>query len=59
MIGGILAGKNNDEGLSTSAGLVRYMDTDISKFKIEPEKVLGITFAIIVAEALLNYGFLI
>ncbi|MBP2172137.1 preprotein translocase subunit Sec61beta [Methanococcus voltae] len=54
-----MAGKNNDEGLSTSAGLVRYMDTDISKFKIEPEKVLGITFAIIVAEALLNYGFLI
>jgi preprotein translocase subunit Sec61beta len=51
--------KNDDAGLSTSAGLVRYMDQDVSKIKIEPEKVIGITFAIIVLEAILNYGIFI
>ena len=51
-----MARKNEDTGLSTSAGLVRYMDEDISKIKISPEKVLGITISIIVLEAILNYG---
>ncbi len=48
--------KRTNEGLSDSAGLIRYMDVDISKIKIEPEKVIGITVAIIIIEAVLNYG---
>ncbi|AEK20449.1 preprotein translocase subunit Sec61beta [Methanococcus maripaludis] len=51
--------KNQDAGLSTSAGLVRYMDEDVSKIKIAPEKVLGLTVSIIIIEAVLNYGILI
>jgi len=51
--------KNSDAGLSTSAGLVRYMDEDVSKIKISPEKVLGLTVSIIIIEAVLNYGILI
>ena len=51
-----MARKNEDAGLSTSAGLVRYMDQDISKIKVSPEKILGITISIIVLEAILNYG---
>ncbi|WP_421078446.1 preprotein translocase subunit Sec61beta [Methanothermococcus sp. Ax23] len=54
-----MARKNEDAGLSTSAGLVRYMDEDISKIKISPEKVLGITITIMVLEAILNYGIFI
>ncbi|WP_292459470.1 preprotein translocase subunit Sec61beta [Methanothermococcus sp.] len=54
-----MARKNEDTGLSTSAGLVRYMDVDISKIKISPEKVLGITITIMVLEAILNYGMFI
>jgi preprotein translocase subunit Sec61beta len=48
----------SDEGLSTSAGLVRYMDEDASKIKIAPEKVLGITISIMVLMFVLNYGLL-
>ncbi|HIP35197.1 MAG TPA: preprotein translocase subunit Sec61beta [Methanothermococcus okinawensis] len=48
--------RDEDRGLVTSAGLIRYMDTDISKIKITPEKVLGITISIIVLEIILNYG---
>ncbi|MBW9222962.1 preprotein translocase subunit Sec61beta [Methanothermococcus sp. SCGC AD-155-K20] len=51
--------KKDDRGLSTSAGLIRYMDTDISKIKISPEKILGITISIIILEVILNYGIFI
>ena len=54
-----MARKEEDRGLATSAGLIRYMDTDISKIKISPEKVLGITISVIIVEVILNYGILI
>jgi preprotein translocase subunit Sec61beta len=48
--------KREDRGLATSAGLVRYMDESLSKIRIEPEKVIGITLFIIIAEIILTYG---
>jgi len=54
-----MARKNEDAGLSTGAGLVRYMDQDISKVKISPEKVIGITVSIIILEAILNYSIIL
>ncbi|HIQ39257.1 MAG TPA: preprotein translocase subunit Sec61beta [Methanothermococcus okinawensis] len=54
-----MARRDEERGLATSAGLIRYMDTDISKIKITPEKVLGIAISIIILEVILNYGIFI
>ncbi|MBW9224059.1 preprotein translocase subunit Sec61beta [Methanothermococcus sp. SCGC AD-155-E23] len=54
-----MARRDEDRGLATSAGLIRYMDVDISKIKVSPEKVIGITISIIILEVILNYGIFI
>ncbi len=51
-------GKVN-QGLSSGAGLISYMDEDLSKFRIGPEKVLGITISIMVLLFVLNYKILV
>ncbi|WP_457612286.1 preprotein translocase subunit Sec61beta [Methanocaldococcus sp.] len=48
--------KREERGLATSAGLIRYMDESLSKIKVEPEHVIGVTVALIIIEAILTYG---
>ncbi|HID47392.1 MAG TPA: preprotein translocase subunit Sec61beta [Methanothermococcus okinawensis] len=54
-----MAKRDEDRGLATSAGLIRYMDVDISKIKVSPETVVGITISVIILEVILNYGIFI
>ncbi|ENN96010.1 hypothetical protein J422_04695 [Methanocaldococcus villosus KIN24-T80] len=48
--------KREERGLATSAGLVRYMDESLSKIKVKPEHVIGLTVAFIIIETILTYG---
>ncbi|WP_456418354.1 preprotein translocase subunit Sec61beta [Methanocaldococcus infernus] len=48
--------RREERGLATSAGLIRYMDESLSKIRVKPEHVIGVTVGIIVLEIILTYG---